>query len=1241
MANQRLRAVADLTEDDREELRLALVMTGGSSLAVWMGGVTNEVNRLRRGQGPYGDVLALMHSTARVDVISGTSAGGLNGAMIGMAIARKDSSLESLRTLWQTTGSFEKLFRDPFQPDPPSLLEGDAYFLKSLRDAIEKLATGTPTPAADNPVDLMMTGSLLVGRDSASPDDFGSLIVDSDHRALFRFRRGGGSGHAPGCSHRAELAANDDFTGTGAASRLALAARSSASFPVVFEPSFVPIGDDDATPERPNMRCYANFRKSRYVLDGGVLMNKPIEPALQAIFELPASRQVRRVLAYVVPDPGERVIEEATPQDEMPTVARVALDSLVTLPRNESVAADLEELKRHNERARLQRDTRFRIVLALEPPGVSPADYRDGTDALDAAAERLYDAYRGARVKMSVTRILEHVAGAVNDVGGGDAPLWNLEPLRGALESHRRPLLPDAFPTPAEFAGQQWRWGVQTLEHVGAIAMDLMRRPLRMTNPRRDDMPAIRDARDVLMAARNDVYDRLARVREIRDNVGGGFWRNQAGDAIAALASPEPGALDTWARESFAAWPGGGTAGEEAATRLELGRIALGIAADLVAAAPAIEVLTRTEAAAGEGATTGDTTVLAGERDPATLLRSVMQAVVRPGNDATLRKLLALHVVETVFAPGAQELEQVVELIQISGNTPNGFDGRSKAAGKIAGVKMGHFAAFYKRSWRANDWMWGRMDGAYRLSQILLDPARLRQLEYGAAEVADLLEPIVLGPEGSDERAVLADGSPRGWDRTAALAELAFLDPVEGAPPAALPASLPVCARSLARRIQLDLLAEELPNVGDAIEMDVTAKAYESPETRAFAREVEAAQTRAGGTVRPADRQRLFPQCTIGDESVTDEMHSDLFAATASKAAAVVTSVGQGSQVGISALRGAFAFVRGIVMAVYLMAQNAVRGGAFGYALMVLAVAVGAICIGAATVDDGGSSAFLTVGVALVGGGFLYAAIRANAPRAIFALLFSVAVATSPELLFEIGEWLERSGSAWAASGFAEVAGFARDNRAAFVMAGLFAGPVLLGLAGRARRLEGFAHRHPVVSPAVVGGAVALAIALAAWGTPGAKPSPTVVRFEFAGTAAAVDSIKAAWSAEELRRVEVLTAGDFAFIALYVALVASVVSVAAGLWSRRPHSGAAVSLGRLIPGAVVVAGAFDAVENVLIFRLVGSPVSGNALPGTMWVLAAVKFAIVGGALVYAAIGVVAGLRAPRKVVRDRPATDAG
>ena len=49
-----------------EELRLALVMNGGVSLAVWMGGVAYEINRFIGETHPvYGSLLELTNAGAR------------------------------------------------------------------------------------------------------------------------------------------------------------------------------------------------------------------------------------------------------------------------------------------------------------------------------------------------------------------------------------------------------------------------------------------------------------------------------------------------------------------------------------------------------------------------------------------------------------------------------------------------------------------------------------------------------------------------------------------------------------------------------------------------------------------------------------------------------------------------------------------------------------------------------------------------------------------------------------------------------------------------------------------------------------------------------------------------------------------------------------------------------------------------------------------------------------------------
>ena len=42
------------------------------------------------------------------------------------------------------------------------------------------------------------------------------------------------------------------------------------------------------------------------------------------------------------------------------------------------------------------------------------------------------------------------------------------------------------------------------------------------------------------------------------------------------------------------------------------------------------------------------------------------------------------------------------------------------ADGKLCGTLFAHFSGFYRRSWRANDFLWGRLDAAMRITQMLV-----------------------------------------------------------------------------------------------------------------------------------------------------------------------------------------------------------------------------------------------------------------------------------------------------------------------------------------------------------------------------------------------------------------------------------------------------------------------------------------------------------------------------------------
>src|SRR6185312_15731474 len=103
---------------------------------------------------------------------------------------------------------------------------------------------------------------------------------------------------------------------------------------------------------------------------------------------------------------------------------------------------------------------------------------------------------------------------------------------------------------------------------------------------------------------------------------------------------------------------------------------------------------------------------------------------------------------------------------------------------------------FYKASWRANDWMWGRLDGCGWLVHLLLDPRRIvAVLENDGVATADRAAEFTRRLGSALETTV----------PTAVAARLAFLS--DGSP---LPRSLPDVALWAASTIQASIAAEEL-----------------------------------------------------------------------------------------------------------------------------------------------------------------------------------------------------------------------------------------------------------------------------------------------------------------------------------------------------------------------------------------------------------------------------------------------
>ena len=947
-----------------EELRIAVVMNGGVSLAVWIGGVTLEIGRVLARDSVYGEIQTLTGTSTRVDVICGTSAGGVNGAFLAMAMAmtsqRRDlgATLASLRNLWINKGSFGELLRDPFASGSRSLLDGDGYFLPSLRQAFRDLQKNPVSDPNDFPIDLVMTTTLLRGLEREYADDFGSRIRDVSHRGTFEFRRGPDQ--------------EDAFANPQIAHQLALAARSTASFPAAFEPSFCPIGED-ADALHPDMNGIASFPSSRFVIDGGILDNSPIDLALDRIYHQRANGPVRRVLAYVVPDPGttarkpDDLATEADKPDELPELLDVGVASLVQIPAVQSISNQLQELRDRNENIRDRRRARVLLTKFTAPTEI------------DRLAGTLFATYRAQRIADAIDYILLEISRGL--VLKGEYGLGR----RGRREWLRRtiadlapdvPWVPGSPPFspagPFEQSERGWRWGTRPVEHIAKILLDITIRTQLVST--------LLSRSDSLVEAWTAAYDILASVEKIRAQ-DRDYWRNQANKVLALIGDEKSTAFveapaHEWIVNAITGWRTG-THGD-AALLLHASAKRLLALREIVAALAAQAENSRDRFA----------------REQADDLRSLFGYFVRSAGDTVddlVPRLLAFEVVQDALGGRGSTPEQELEFVEISARSHSNFGGPEEPAQKIAGIQLAHFGAFYKSSWRANDWMWGRVDTVHRLVRILLDPGRLRitsrKYPQGtrAAQVAADIRRIAAAATDAALATELGRMLPTSSDLER---EFAYLDNDA----LITPECLPLAVTALSRRLEGEILSVELPRLSDAVADDCAAGFHGSDSAKAFVSRCR--NVTQDGVLKADELRDVLSMCEIGKEQLEREAGTDRLSVIVTQTVAVAVSSIR-TEAGLLAMASKLiAMLRAPALLFYAFARNAQYSSRTGVALNAAALAAGAVIVATQLVAEKGPYGgwLLGLGIAGIAAPALWAAFRwpgiVRKIAAVFVVLF-------------------------------------------------------------------------------------------------------------------------------------------------------------------------------------------------------------------------------------------------------------
>lgn len=371
-------------------VHIALVMNGGVSLAVWMGGVTHEIDRLRRSglsDTPASPAWQALCDAAKrqitVDYVAGTSAGGLNGSLLAAAIAR-GAPLPDLRQLWRQEARLTrgKLLHTRPQRPGESILDGN-FFRETIGARVEQVPYGQ----LRQDVTLLVTASAMYGSSTAVTDAAGQRFTAGDHRRVYRFRRRANALmlHPDGSFRSQDL---DDFENHP--DELVLAARASAGFPFAFKPT-------RETPKLHDLNVTRVAGGPSWLLDGGVLDNAPFRPLLDELLEQPIDDPGPRWIVYVVPS------KQAAPQRH-PAGSDAAQPEWTSLPGRIWSLSRESDLR--DDVVALERDWRESTATVHPPEFLIGLSGEQCPIDLDKAAQALWKAYRRTRASAIVARVL-------------------------------------------------------------------------------------------------------------------------------------------------------------------------------------------------------------------------------------------------------------------------------------------------------------------------------------------------------------------------------------------------------------------------------------------------------------------------------------------------------------------------------------------------------------------------------------------------------------------------------------------------------------------------------------------------------------------------------------------------------------------------------------------------------------------------------------------------------------------
>ncbi|ULP41578.1 DUF3376 domain-containing protein [Mycobacterium lentiflavum] len=681
-----------------KQIRYAVVLNGGVSLAVWMGGVIHELNRIRLASmqapdselagdvDPWRAILEAAKRTAVVDLVAGTSAGGLNGTVLAAAVA-KGADMPLMRTVWTQTAalSVSRLVRQHPQ-GAHSVLDGD-YLKSQVKELLAQMQDNSDR-AQD--CTLLITATALDSTVVQTPLESGAAMSQRDGRRVCKFDRKlppDGRSPASGSTIRGAVSGHNhfDFTANNQnLDALTLAARASASFPVAFAPVY-------ETAELKSRRVVPKDTRvgPSWLVDGGVLDNAPIEPLLDVLRERPIGEPHDRVMLYITPGVGQPA-GAASSATGTPTIKQT-LASVLSAIREPDARLDLDALHLIFEEMSLTRTQAHEMISSF----LASPNTQDLSN-LKQAVELMFERYRRARAE-AFERYLYAVSGETQTSKLQPPPEPSLDPnvVPGMPNEAFPPLSEGSWHWGAAGADRCLRWYGQALSRLHAGADESLAAGIEQAMPivaaALDEVVALgKVIRAAVAGQKASVMSSSVQLRNLRGVYSTGspalekIYGSDCGSLSVRLGTIMQGAVD-----------------------------AIHDAVVNVSASDLLDLVVSVE-------------VLSGWRDWG-------------GADYDVPEL-RFHNVTPAAAPASRiPLE----------NLPSQSDWPIK---KLYGQRLGHFGAFASERGRHHDWLWGRLDVASELSRQLLATAGVDTAEAQRL-IGDLIDGI-LADEDTDPDAV-------------------------------------------------------------------------------------------------------------------------------------------------------------------------------------------------------------------------------------------------------------------------------------------------------------------------------------------------------------------------------------------------------------------------------------------------------------------------------------------------------